>query len=130
MKYLLDTHVLIWLNTNPAQLSAKVRSICEETSNELYVSIASFWELSIKMSLGKIDLSDNALAQLQSWCYSNHVTILPIEVSHCERVKSLPFHHRDPFDRLFIAQALELELTLISADGLFSDYEDLKLLPA
>lgn len=130
MKYLLDTHILIWLAINPSQLSSKVLAVCEDASNELSVSIASFWELSIKMSLGKIDLADDALEQLQLWCNLNQVSILPIEVAHCERVKGLPLHHRDPFDRLLIAQALEQDLTLISADGCFPDYVDLKLLRA
>jgi PIN domain nuclease of toxin-antitoxin system len=122
LKALLDTHTLLWLVDNPEQLPAKVTDICEDGNNALYISIASFWELAIKMSLGKIELEANALARLKTWCDENAVQLLPISLSHCQQLQTLPFHHRDPFDRLLIAQALCEQFTLLSADGHFADY--------
>jgi PIN domain nuclease of toxin-antitoxin system len=122
MKALLDTHTLLWLVDDPEKLPARVITICEDGQNELFISIASFWELAIKMSLGKIELDDNALARLKTWCDENAVQLLPISVNHCQQVQTLPFHHRDPFDRLLIAQALREQLALLSADGHFADY--------
>jgi len=123
MRALLDTHTLLWLVDSPDKLPTVVTAICEDENNALFISVASFWELSIKMSLGKIELEDNALARLQTWCDENAVQLLPIQVSHCQQVQILPFHHRDPFDRLLIAQAMCEKLVLLSADGHFADYE-------
>ena len=122
MRALLDTHTLLWLVDSPDKLPATVTAICEDENNALFISIASFWELAIKMSLGKIELDDNALARLKTWCDDNAVQLLPISLSHCQQVQTLPFHHRDPFDRLLIAQALCDQLVLLSADGHFADY--------
>lgn len=123
MKALLDTHTLLWLVGEPEKLPVRVTDICEDGQNALYISIASFWELAIKMSLGKIELDDNALARLKTWCDENAVQLLPISLKHCQQVQTLPFHHRDPFDRLLIAQALCEQLVLLSADEHFADYD-------
>jgi PIN domain nuclease of toxin-antitoxin system len=123
MRALLDTHTLLWLVDSPDKLPPTVTAICEDENNALYISVASFWELSIKMSLGKIELEDNALARLQTWCDDNTVQLLPIQVSHCQQVQTLPFHHRDPFDRLLIAQAKCEQLVLLSVDGHFAGYD-------
>ncbi|MBU0656393.1 MAG: type II toxin-antitoxin system VapC family toxin [Gammaproteobacteria bacterium] len=122
MKALLDTHTLLWLVDSPEKLPSIVATICEDGNNELYISIASFWELAIKMSLGKIELESNALERLKSWCDDNAIQLLPISIKHCQQVQTLPFHHRDPFDRLLIAQALCDRLALLSVDGHFADY--------
>ena len=122
MKALLDTHTLLWLADNPDKLPARVISICEDENNALFISIASFWELAIKMSLAKIELEDDALTRLKTWCDDNTVQLLPIKLDHCQRLQTLPFHHRDPFDRLLIAQAMCEQLSLISVDGHFADY--------
>lgn len=123
MKALLDTHTLLWLADHPEKLPARVIDLCEDGSNELYISIASFWELAIKMSLGKIELEDNALERLKTWCDDNTIQLLNININHCQQVQTLPFHHRDPFDRLLIAQALCDGLVLLSADEHFADYD-------
>jgi PIN domain nuclease of toxin-antitoxin system len=123
MRALLDTHTLLWLVDSPDKLPTEVTAICEDENNALYISVASSWELSIKMSLGKIELEDNALARLQAWCDDNTVQLLPIQVSHCQQVQTLPFHHRDPFDRLLIAQAMCEQLVLLSVDRHFADYD-------
>ena len=122
LRVLLDTHVLLWLVDDTSKLSSRVTQLCEDENNALFVSVASFWELAIKMSLGKIALADHAIEQLKSWCLDNTISILPIDIDHCIRVQTLPFHHRDPFDRLLIAQALCEELTMISVDEHFPAY--------
>ncbi len=122
MKAILDTHTLLWLVDRPEKLPKTVRSFCENENNELYISIASFWELSIKISIGKIELDKNALTQLKKWCNKNAVTILPISILHCDQVQTLPFHHRDPFDRLIIAQAICGKLNVLTIDEHFSKY--------
>lgn len=122
LRILLDTHVLLWLTDDTSKLPAKVISLCEDENNSLFISIASFWELAIKMSTGKIALADNAIEQLQAWCADNAISILPIEMNHCIRLQTLPFHHRDPFDRLLIAQAECEKLSVISADEHFPAY--------
>lgn len=123
MKALLDTHTLLWLIDRPEKLPKKVITFCEDMDNELFVSIASFWELSIKISLGKIELADQALEQIKNWCNDNAVSILPISVNHCQKIQELPFHHRDPFDRLILAQATCNELIVISIDEHFPAYD-------
>lgn len=122
MRALLDTHALLWLADDPGRLPGRVVEICENDGNELFVSIATFWELAIKMSLGKIELTDDGLERLAAWCEDNSITMLPIALAHCTRVRALEFVHRDPFDRLLIAQALTEELALISVDGHFAAY--------
>ena len=123
MKAILDTHTLLWLVDRPEKLPEKVSSFCENENNELYISIASFWELSIKISIGKIELDNNALIQLKKWCDKNAVTILPISILHCNQVQTLPFHHRDPFDRLIIAQAICDKLSILTIDEYFPKYD-------
>ena len=122
LRILLDTHVLLLLVDDTSKLSSRVIQLCEDENNALFVSVASFWELAIKMNLGKITLADNAIEQLKSWCSVNAISILPIEINHCIRVQTLPFHHRDPFDRLLISQALCEELATISIHEHFPAY--------
>jgi PIN domain nuclease of toxin-antitoxin system len=123
VKLLLDTHAMLWLASEPSKLSECAIVACQSEENQLTVSIASFWELSIKMSLDKINLQDNALAMLRQWCDDMDVMILPITIDDCERLKSMPFHHRDPFDRLIIAQSQHNHAHIISADQYFSAYD-------
>ncbi len=122
MKALLDTHTLLWLVDAPEKLPKEVVTICEDENNKLFISIASFWELAIKMSLGKIELSHDGLSKLKNWCNENAVIPLAISLAHCQQVRCLPFHHRDPFDRLLIAQSIEDDLKILSKDALFKEY--------
>jgi len=127
MNALLDTHALLWLADDPQRLPAPIVALCEDETNDLSVSIASFWELAIKMSLGKITLGEDALPRLSRWCHDNAISILPIELSHLNQLQLLPFHHRDPFDRLLIAQAQSENMRIISVDEHFHAY-DIKVL--
>jgi PIN domain nuclease of toxin-antitoxin system len=117
--YLLDTHTLLWyLEENP-QLSTKVKRLVE---NELcFAHIASFWEIAIKASIGKLTLNysiDQMMAQLRK----EAITILPISELAIEQVKSLPLYHRDPFDRLLVAEAITHNYLLLSIDAQIDPY--------
>jgi PIN domain nuclease of toxin-antitoxin system len=121
MRILLDTHVLIWHVEDDPQLSNDYSDQIEDAANQVFVSIASLWEIAIKMSIGKLKLS-LAFSDLTSRLDASTIIILPIETRHLDIVVTLPFHHKDPFDRLLIAQSLSEGITLISADPHFGSY--------
>lgn len=114
MRLLLDTHVLIWLVEGSENLSIASKQAIEADDNSLYLSIASLWEITIKMSLGKLDL-DIALNRLiNDYVVPSGMEILPIHLNHLLVLRDLPLHHRDPFDRLLISQAQAEDLTVVS----------------
>jgi PIN domain nuclease of toxin-antitoxin system len=123
MRILLDTHVLIWLVEGDKNLSTVARSAIEDEDNSLYLSIASLWEITIKLSLDKLDLQLSVDEMVESFLIPGGIEILQIETSHLSILRDLPLHHRDPFDRLIIAQAQAEKMTLISADGVFDLYD-------
>jgi PIN domain nuclease of toxin-antitoxin system len=119
---LLDTHVLIWYLEGSQELSINCRSAIEDPTNTNFVSIASFWEISIKLSIGnKLELSV-PFDHLSQLTWQNNIGVLPIHISHTSVVKSLEFHHKDPFDRLIIAQAIVENMVVLSRDKHFSSY--------
>ena len=122
MRILLDTHVLIWLVHGDKNLSTVARSTIEDEDNSLYLSIASLWEITIKLSLGKLYLQLSVDEMVESFLIPGGIEILQIETGHLSILRDLPLHHRDPFDRLIIAQAQAEKMTLISADGVFKLY--------
>ena len=122
MRILLDTHVLIWLVEGDKNLSTVARSTIEDEDNSLYLSIASLWEITIKLSLGKLGLQLSVDEMVESFLIPGGIEILQIETGHLSILRDLPLHHRDPFDRLIIAQAQAEKMTLISADGVFDLY--------
>jgi PIN domain nuclease of toxin-antitoxin system len=105
VKLLLDTHAFIWLDGEPARLSANARAACTDPANELYLSLASIWELQIKLQLGKLALRDDLGSILSEQQQTNHLRLLAIELPDILGLATLPAHHRDPFDRLLVAQA-------------------------
>ena len=121
MKLLLDTHTFSWFIGGEPQLSAEARRLIEDEANTRYLSIASAWEVAIKAGLGKLDLR-MPLAAFWAQIPRNGVALLPIAIEHLSAVSALPLHHRDPFDRLLIAQALVERLPIVSADPLFDAY--------
>ena len=123
MKILLDTHALLWLITDNRQLSKTAKEIFLDQKNRLFFSITSLWEICIKMSLGKISLKNGWLKTIQDEMKANAVNWLPVEIEHCAKLTKLPFHHRDPFDRMLIAQAIVEDMLLLSRDTRLSDYE-------
>jgi PIN domain nuclease of toxin-antitoxin system len=122
MKYLLDTHTLIWFIEGDEKLPQKLRMIIETAENQICVSIASFWEMAIKQSIHKLELN-SSVEDYISKVIENNMTIIPISFEHILKLTTLPFHHRDPFDRMLIAQTMVEQMTVISKDAHFSDYE-------
>jgi len=121
VKYLLDTHALIWFLEGDERLSITARSIICNDDADIYVSIVSLWEMAIKISLGKLELSQS-LEQIFVKLPQQAITILAVQPSHVLTLLSLPFEHRDPFDRLLIAQSLRENMQLISNEVLFLRY--------
>ena len=119
MNVLLDTHVLLWALYDSSKLSQTAKEAI--ASSSCVVSIASLWELSIKHSLGKLELKQSVV-EIADICSKNHIVLLGITPEHCCRTENLPFIHRDPFDRLLISQALEEDLALVSKDQYASQY--------
>lgn len=123
MRYLLDTQVFLWMNAAPDRLGDLTVPI-RDVSNELYLSAASSWEIAIKHGLGKITLPDPPMEYVPSRMAVTGVQGLEIQHAHALAVTDLPPHHRDPFDRLIIAQAALEGLTVLTADPVFSRYTD------
>ena len=122
MNLLLDTHAFLWWVAASGELSRKARSAIGGARNECFVSVASGWEIAIKVSLGKLRI-DGALDRfLPEQLAANGFRALAIDLKHAARVATLPFHHRDPFDRLLVAQALEEDLAMVTADPVFAKY--------
>lgn len=122
MKLLLDTHIFIWWDSEPARLSGPVLALCTDPAHELVVSVASLWEMQIKRQLGKLDLRLPLAEIVAHQQETNSVTILPVAQAHVLALEQLPNHHRDPFDRILVAQALVEGATLVSADPLLKSY--------
>jgi PIN domain nuclease of toxin-antitoxin system len=122
MKYLLDTHVFIWLDNDPGKLSKKVSEICAEPSNILLLSMASVWEMQIKTQLGKLKLPAPLPQIVQNQLKTNRILLLPIELSHVFALANLSSHHKDPFDRLLIAQAVVAGAVLVTDDAQIGQY--------
>jgi len=122
MKMLLDTHTFLWFIGGASELAKKARTLIENPKNENYISIASFWEIAIKNSLGKLTL-DIPFAELKNEIFKNGFHLLPITFEDTLRLNFLPLHHRDPFDRILISQAKGNNLTLVSHDKNFNLYD-------
>jgi PIN domain nuclease of toxin-antitoxin system len=122
MRVLLDTHAFLWLITDDDRLSGNARQTFLNTENSLFFSAASLWEICLKKSLGKISLKDGWLQAIQEEMEINTIQWLPIEMRHCAEVAELPFYHRDPFDRMLIAQAIAEEMKLLSRDSRLANY--------
>ena len=119
--YLLDTHAAIWFFIGDSALSCTANRIISDRTNRIYLSVISAWELSIKISVGKLRFPGNAAGFMQA-AQSNYITIIPIATTHLTIYENLPFIHRDPFDRLLVATALAEEMTLITADTNIAKY--------
>ena len=122
MRLLLDTHTFLWFVWDDPQLSLTAKSAIESQENEIYLSAVSPWEVSIKVSTGKLSIGQEVEAYFDEHLSRNLITLLPISLAHVGRVAVLPFHHKDPFDRLLIAQSLTEPLQLVSADTMFDRY--------
>ena len=122
MNVLLDTHTLLWYYLADPQLSPRARANIEDPANQVFVSPASYWEVAIKLSIGKYTLQVPFPAFIQEAINDNGFTILSVEPQHTAELVALPFHHRDPFDRLLVAQAIVQGMSLVSADPVLDSY--------
>lgn len=120
MKILLDTHTLLWALTEQSRLSPRVRLLL--SSAETWFSVAGVWEIITKVKVGKLSLPQPAGTFVTSELSSNGVQVLPVTLDHVLRLESLELHHRDPFDRILIAQSLEENLPIVTSDPLFARY--------
>lgn len=123
MRILLDTHIFIWWNGDLALLSTKARALCENKENTLVLSLASIWEMQIKYQLGKLTFNQPLPEIIQSQQRDNGIELLSVTTEHIYALQNLPSHHRDPFDRLLIAQANVEKIPLLTADSAFHQYE-------
>jgi PIN domain nuclease of toxin-antitoxin system len=120
MKVLLDSHVFLWGITEAGRLSSEAQKAL--TSAELWLSVANLWESIAKVQIGKLSLPQPAGFFLSRELASNAVNVLPVSLGHVLRIESLPLHHRDPFDRMLIAQSLEEGWPIVIADPVFKRY--------
>jgi PIN domain nuclease of toxin-antitoxin system len=120
---LLDTHTFLWFIAGDSSLSQAARSAIENEGNDLYMSVASLWEIAIKVSIDKLTLSESFEDLIPEQLAENGIELLDISVEHTALIASMPFHHRDPFDRLIAAQAKVEQMMLVSADDAFDAYE-------
>ncbi len=123
MKYLLDTHALLWSADDDPRLGRRARATILDDAPTLTVSVASAWELSIKTGVGKLVLAPSAVKWFAKATRLGRIQVLAVELDHLDELESLPRHHGDPFDRLMICQARALGLTIITRDRAFSDYD-------
>ncbi|RYZ47210.1 MAG: type II toxin-antitoxin system VapC family toxin [Chitinophagaceae bacterium] len=121
MDLLLDTHAFVWFLNGDNQLPVSVRYLIADTSNRCFFSIASLWEIAIKNSLGKLNMQ-GSFSQLANFLNENAIEVLPVTFEHIQRLLQLEYLHRDPFDRMILAQSLTENITLVSKDDIFRKY--------
>jgi len=123
LRVLLDTHVFLWATNDVGRLSTAVLTAIQNPANEVLVSIASAWEIAIKVSIGKFKMPTPLAPYLQRLLARHGFTLLPIQFSHLATLEKLPLHHRDPFDRLLVAQAIDEDATLVTVDSQLRRYK-------
>jgi len=122
MKLLLDTHALLWFVWDHANLSENARNLMNDPDNELLLSTGTIWEIAIKVGLNKLTLAEPYEDFMNRAIADNDLTVLETSVRHAAVLTTLPFHHRDPFDRMIIAQAIAEEIAIVSSDAAFDAY--------
>jgi PIN domain nuclease of toxin-antitoxin system len=122
MNLLLDTHAFLWFIDGSSRLSERTRKLIEDQRNVKWVSVASLWEIAIKISLGRLTLAQPFEELIPRQMQLNGFGLLPLRIPHMAKVVSLPFHHRDPLDRLIVGQCTTEGLSLVSADPEFDKY--------
>ncbi len=127
MKILLDSHTIIWFEEDDEQLPESVKALIEDEENEKFISIASIWEIAIKVGNRKLKLNKPIDDYFLDLLQRNGYSLLPIALPHALAVCLLPQHHKDPFDRLLITQSLLEVMPIVSIDSAFDDYKVLRL---
>lgn len=122
MKLLLDTHSFLWFIDGNCNLSDAARLLIEEPENQRFLSTASLWEISIKVSISKLELQMSLTELVQQEVEGNAIELLQIKPEHLDKLAKLPFYHKDPFDRLIIAQSLAENAPIVTVDRAFGSY--------
>ncbi len=122
MRLLLDTHSFLWFISGDERMSTTARGWVEDVQNEVFLSVASLWEMAIKISLGRLRFAQPFDVFISQQISINRIGLLGITIGHTAKVAELPFHHRDPFDRLLIAQALVEQMPIVSRDPVLETY--------
>ena len=122
MKYLIDTHTLLWIVTKDQKLSEKAKKLYLNTENLIFFSLASVWEIVIKISLKKLVIEESLKDFIQSQIKGNDIKILNIEIKHILSLENLPYYHRDPFDRLIISQSMNENIPVLGSDKVYDLY--------
>jgi len=122
MRLLLDTQAFLWWDDSPERLSAAAQAAIKDPANELLLSVVSVWEMAIKMQLGKLRLTTPLAERISSQQARNQFAVLPVELRHTLQLTELPLHHKDPFDRLLVAQAQVEGAALVSGDAALRHY--------
>jgi PIN domain nuclease of toxin-antitoxin system len=122
VKLILDTHAFLWFVTNDPLLSATAKALIADPTNEVVISPASYWEIAIKVSIGKYPMTVPFEQFFMQGVEGNDFSILPIEIRHAAVLASLPMHHKDPFDRMIISQAIAEQMDVVSIDVAFDPY--------
>jgi PIN domain nuclease of toxin-antitoxin system len=122
MNLLLDTHTFLWFINDDAALTPRAKSLIEEVQNDIYLSVASVWEVAIKVNLGKLTMPTPFVKFIVEQLQQNSISLLNIKTAHAGGVATLPLHHRDPFDRLLIAQSLHESFPIVGKDEQFDAY--------
>ena len=122
MKLLLDTHAFLWFIEGNLNLSDVVKNAIEDQNNQKFLSVASLWEMSIKISIGKLELGMTFTELINREVYENTIELLEIKPEHLDELTKLPFNHKDPFDRLIIAQGLAEKIPVVTKDSAFRSY--------
>ncbi|NLT22888.1 MAG: type II toxin-antitoxin system VapC family toxin [Syntrophorhabdus sp.] len=123
MRLILDTHVFLWWIIDSPQLSSRVRDVMRNQTNELFLSVASAWEIAIKVNLGRLRLPDRPDRFIPGQLMKNAIEPLPVEMSHALHVSRLPAIHRDPFDRIIIAQSILEKMAVVTRDADIAKYK-------
>jgi PIN domain nuclease of toxin-antitoxin system len=120
MKILIDTHVMLWGIQDPGKVSSRVRTLLPTA--DVWISVVSLWEIITKVQIGKLVLPTPVGDYLVAKLKMNGVSVLPLSFAHVRRLEEIPLYHRDPFDRILIAQSLEEKLPLVTSDTAFRNY--------
>lgn len=123
MRLLLDTHTFLWYINGDEKMSAYAKQLIASPSNQCYLSFASLWEMSIKSSLGKLEIPLPISQLYQKYVLENHIRLLDFDIKYLQNFHDLPFHHNDPFDRMIIAQSIIENMPIIGCDKVFKDYD-------
>jgi PIN domain nuclease of toxin-antitoxin system len=122
LRVLLDTHAFLWWVSDEKPLPRKAAKLISDEGNIIFVSHATVWEMAIKTAIGKLTLPEAAGTFVQKQCKLNRFQLLPISLDAISMIETLPLHHNDPFDRLLVAQCLDMKIPIISADAILTKY--------